>query len=160
MELCPCGTGATFDECCGVFISGRALPPTPEKLMRSRYTAYTKNNLDYIANTMHGPAAERFEATAAQAWTDHVQWLKLDVLETSVNGDIGFVEFLAHFRENNKRHVMHELSEFHCENGAWYYYDGKTPQHKAPVRIVTKGRNDPCGCGSGKKFKKCCGHLV
>ena len=35
---------------------------------------------------------------------------------------------------------------------------GKMPQKKAPVRKAEKvGRNDPCPCGSGKKYKKCCG---
>ncbi|MBQ8917973.1 MAG: SEC-C domain-containing protein, partial [Oscillospiraceae bacterium] len=29
---------------------------------------------------------------------------------------------------------------------------------KKPMRAGTKvGRNDPCPCGSGKKYKKCCG---
>lgn len=160
MENCPCGTGSDYYACCGVYIAGQALPPTPEKLMRSRYTAYTKNDLNYIAKTMNGPAAERFEATIAQEWASHIQWLKLDVLNTHVNGNLGFVEFLAHYREHDKRHVMHEVSEFRLENGAWYYYDGKAPAHKPPVRVVTKGRNDPCGCGSGNKFKKCCGNLT
>ena len=26
-----------------------------------------------------------------------------------------------------------------------------------PLAEVKVGRNDPCPCGSGKKFKKCCG---
>jgi preprotein translocase subunit SecA len=31
-------------------------------------------------------------------------------------------------------------------------------QKPAPVRAAKKvGRNDPCPCGSGKKYKKCCG---
>ena len=32
-------------------------------------------------------------------------------------------------------------------------------QAKGPVRRQSKkiGRNDLCRCGSGKKFKKCCG---
>ncbi len=35
---------------------------------------------------------------------------------------------------------------------------GKMPQRKEPVRKGEKvGRNDPCPCGSGKKYKKCCG---
>ena len=25
-----------------------------------------------------------------------------------------------------------------------------------PIRSVKVGRNDPCTCGSGKKYKKCC----
>ncbi|MEG1687865.1 MAG: SEC-C metal-binding domain-containing protein, partial [Angelakisella sp.] len=29
---------------------------------------------------------------------------------------------------------------------------------RRPVRVANKvGRNDPCPCGSGKKYKKCCG---
>ena len=35
-------------------------------------------------------------------------------------------------------------------------------KHKTkPVKAETKiGRNDPCPCGSGKKFKKCCGRVT
>ena len=30
-----------------------------------------------------------------------------------------------------------------------------------PVRVEQKvGRNDPCPCGSGKKYKKCCGAVA
>jgi uncharacterized protein YecA (UPF0149 family) len=28
---------------------------------------------------------------------------------------------------------------------------------RAPVKSVKIGRNEPCPCGSGKKYKKCCG---
>jgi preprotein translocase subunit SecA len=32
------------------------------------------------------------------------------------------------------------------------------PAHKQPVKAAHKvGRNDPCPCGSGKKYKNCCG---
>lgn len=35
---------------------------------------------------------------------------------------------------------------------------GKMPTRREPVRKAQKvGRNDPCPCGSGKKYKKCCG---
>ncbi|WP_108651965.1 UPF0149 family protein [Dongshaea marina] len=30
------------------------------------------------------------------------------------------------------------------------------PQNTQPVRTDKVGRNDPCPCGSGKKYKKCC----
>jgi uncharacterized protein len=29
--------------------------------------------------------------------------------------------------------------------------------HAPQVKLAKLGRNDPCSCGSGKKFKKCCG---
>jgi len=31
------------------------------------------------------------------------------------------------------------------------------PPRPAPVRVDKVGRNDPCPCGSGKKYKRCCG---
>ncbi len=31
------------------------------------------------------------------------------------------------------------------------------PAEKKPVRVNKIGRNDPCPCNSGKKYKKCCG---
>ena len=38
--------------------------------------------------------------------------------------------------------------------------DGMAPEDSEEVHMyngVKVGRNDPCPCGSGKKFKKCCG---
>ena len=35
--------------------------------------------------------------------------------------------------------------------------DNEPPQKAQPIRVDKKvGRNDPCPCGSGKKYKKCC----
>ncbi|MCS6245185.1 MAG: SEC-C domain-containing protein [Opitutus sp.] len=52
---------------------------------------------------------------------------------------------------------MHEKSEFQRIGGKWIF--ARTlRQGPAPVKTEPKvGRNDPCTCGSGKKFKKCCG---
>ena len=36
--------------------------------------------------------------------------------------------------------------------------NSETPQKKEPIRVEkTVGRNEPCPCGSGKKYKQCCG---
>ncbi|MCD6170523.1 MAG: preprotein translocase subunit SecA [Candidatus Latescibacteria bacterium] len=38
---------------------------------------------------------------------------------------------------------------------------GRETKRPAPVRVGKKiGRNDPCPCGSGKKYKKCCGRFA
>ena len=50
---CPCGSPRSFDSCCGPFHSGgERNPPTAEALMRSRYTAYARADIDYIARTL------------------------------------------------------------------------------------------------------------
>jgi hypothetical protein len=40
------------------------------------------------------------------------------------------------------------------ETPSWGLLDSLGTPHREPLRKV--GRNDPCPCGSGKKFKKCC----
>jgi preprotein translocase subunit SecA len=35
--------------------------------------------------------------------------------------------------------------------------EGKKPKQQPVTVEKTPGRNDPCPCGSGKKYKKCCG---
>jgi SEC-C motif-containing protein len=36
-------------------------------------------------------------------------------------------------------------------------HGGEVNPKDPPRRVEKVGRNDPCPCGSGKKFKKCCG---
>ena len=159
-QLCPCGTGLTYQTCCGVFISGLASPETPEKLMRSRYTAYTQQNFDYLEDTMKDPAASKFDIESARTWTDKVEWIRLEVISASTEEEKGHVEFIAYFYENKIRHAMHELSEFHFIEGKWYYLDGVPPKQRPPIPDSLRKRNDACTCGSGKKYKRCCGMLA
>lgn len=158
MHSCPCGTDKIYSECCGVFISGKLNPATPEELMRSRYTAYSQANIDYIAATMKGPAALNFDRVDANQWAHDVNWLALEVVNASHNDSIGHVEFLAHYAHGGQRFVLHEISEFRFEDGRWYYVDGKAPEKissKKTAPVVS--RNALCSCGSNKKYKKCCG---
>jgi SEC-C motif-containing protein len=147
MTLCPCGSNTAYEACCGLFINGSATPATPEALMRSRYTAYTQANIEYISKTMKGPAAKDFNAEEAEAWAKQITWLTLQVLYVKQDKTHGWVEFVAQYAYGAKKHNLHEVSEFCLEEGKWYYIDGKTPKI---------GRNDFCPCGSNKKFKKCC----
>jgi SEC-C motif-containing protein len=155
MPNCPCGSNKIYDECCGIYIEYRNKPETPEKLMRSRYTAYTQANVDYIQKTMKKPALNAFDATSAKQWASTVQWLGLEVVNSATDKAKGWVEFIAYFSEQGKNNCIHEISEFFQENGQWYYVDGKQKNTK-PDTKMKMGRNDPCACGSGKKYKVCC----
>ena len=53
-----------------------------------------------------------------------------------------------------------EIKEIQKPQDQQLTYSGSgEPQKKKPVQRTSKkvGRNAPCPCGSGKKFKKCCG---
>ncbi len=159
MNYCPCGTGKDYHDCCGMFISGLKSPPSPEALMRSRYTAYSQVNIDYIAKTMKSPAADNFDVAATRAWASKINWIQLTVIRATSDGSQGVVEFIAHYFLDKQKYTLHEISEFILENGQWYYVNGTQPNQRVSSEPVKKiGRNDICPCGSSKKFKKCCGH--
>ncbi len=148
---CPCLSQQTYELCCGPFINGTARPQTPEQLMRSRYTAYTQANMEYIGATMQGQAAKGFDPEQMRLWAQSVEWLGLEVIQApKAQATRGIVEFIARYRLNGEVHQIHEVSEFARLNGGtrWYYITGKAPKVE---------RNAPCPCGSGKKYKRCCG---
>lgn len=122
---CPCGSNADFQACCAPYLHVTKYAPTPEALMRSRYTAYFKGNLTYIEATMRGPALVKFHQQR------HVKrsyaWAGLQVITAygDVNPNVGYVEFIAKYKHNNQANQIHELSKFHREEGRWYYVDGE-----------------------------------
>ena len=122
--------------------------------MRSRYTAYTMANIDYIKKTMHGKPLASFNEQEAVRWSQSVYWLGLRVISSwQDNEDSGFVEFIASYLDNGTVKTMHETSEFLKINDSWFYIDG---QH-IPEPTKNVSRNAPCPCGSSRKFKNCHG---
>ena len=156
MTLCPCGSGRELDECCGPIVAG-STAPTPDALMRSRYTAFVLGKIEHIDRT-HAPEIRRdFNRAEAERTAAEVEWLGLDVRHASENGDSGKVEFAIHFRRDGQELTQHEVSSFRREEGHWVYEGGQVSAKHPPRQVVKIGRNDPCPCGSGKKYKKCCG---
>ena len=125
--------------------------------MRSRYTAYTRFDDKYLLSTWH--ADTRPSTPTPSDDGDGSVWTGLDILRTEagqVGDKTGIVEFIAHCNVNGVTSQLHEISEFSHDGERWSYIDGTGLQ---PIRRETPkvGRNEPCPCGSGKKFKKCCG---
>jgi len=162
MELCPCGSKKTYDQCCLPIIKGEEKAKTAEQLMRSRYTAHCKHEIDHIFNSCLPDKRKGFDRKETQKFATKSKWLGLEIVETidgSVDDTKGQVEFIARFNLKNKPQFMHEKSNFEKFEGNWYYVDGKSVPYKPIIRSTSKiGRNDPCPCGSGKKYKKCCGN--
>lgn len=156
MQVCPCGTSLALADCCGPIISG-VLAPTPEALMRSRYSAFVLGNIDHVERTHAPEIGDDFNRAEAERTASDVEWLGLEVLSASEAGDAGTVEFSIRFRRDGQEFGQYELASFRRDDGRWLYVSGKVGP-KPPPRQVTKiGRNDACPCDSGKKYKKCCG---
>jgi len=158
---CPCGNDVPLDDCCGRFIRAGELPETAEQLMRARYTAYTMQEVDYIIATHVADGEGDVDRASTEKWAAESQWLGLEIVDTVAGGagdDRGEVEFIARYRLQGTEAAHHERGRFQRVDGRWLYLDGEMVKPKPTVRATPKvGRNDPCPCGSGFKYKKCCG---
>lgn len=160
MELCPCGSKIDFEKCCGPYLRGTKKPETAEALMRSRYTAFHEGELEYIYNTHHESTRGELDMEGIKTWALESDWLGLEILSTekgTAKDKEGKVEFRCLFNYAGKNQSHHELSSFKKEGDQWYFVDGVLRDATFKRTEPKVGRNDPCPCGSGKKYKKCCG---
>lgn len=124
---CPCGTGKELAHCCQPFIKGTEMPATPEQLMRSRYTAFSLKNMKYIQETMDPQVRLEFDLKANEEWALSSQFLKLEVIQASQEGNKGQVEFKAWFKTGDgPEQIHHEFAKFRKQAGVWYFKDGRT----------------------------------
>lgn len=159
MTTCPCGSKREFDACCGPFIAGEPAP-TAEALMRSRYVAYTLGDLDYIERTNTEYALAAFNRVDMEASLPGTEWTGMEILETEGGQEDdteGTVKFSFKYRNGGRDFSQLEISKFQRVEGEWRYDDSEVNPKPPPVRVDKIGRNDPCPCGSGKKYKKCHG---
>lgn len=159
MESCPCGSGITYTKCCQPLVNEEQSAETAVQLMRARYSAYTTAAIDFLFNTTHPDHRKGYDHDGTQKWAENSEWLGLEIIGTSLGGPedaTGEVEFIARFRENDIPREHHERGHFTREEGRWYFTNGEMVKPK-PVTSTKIGRNSPCTCGSGRKYKKCCG---
>lgn len=129
--------------------------------MRSRYTAFATGELAHLDATLAPEAREDYDPEETANWSRQSRWKSLEIVATEGGGPDdreGTVEFIARFRFQGRDQAHHERAIF-CrdDDGRWLYVDGYIPKPQQRVVENKVGRNDPCPCGSGKKFKKCCG---
>ena len=128
--------------------------------MRSRYTAFVRGDIKYIDRTHASEKWDAAERSATKRNFNLVEWVRLEVLQIAHGGlrdDTGMGEFAAHFRQNGAEMIHRERSNFRRDDGLWVYVDGDFPEDAGAMQIAKVGRNATCPCGSGNKFKKCCG---
>ncbi len=123
---CPFGSGKPFAGCCEPYLARQALPETAEKLMRSRFTAYVRENIGYLKETLWPKFQPSFDFAATAAWASESHWTSLDVLRTSAGGATdkdGTVLFEAKYLSGGKLHTHRELSRFRKKAGRWFYVE-------------------------------------
>lgn len=167
MSVCPCRLmdqkQINYDDCCGPLLKGKAKAETAEALMRARYSAYAVKNISYIDETQIIVDGEAFNKEEALKWAESSDWLGLEVKKTQKGAaadSTGIVEFIAHYKDKASGTELnhHETALFNKSSEGWKFKEGQIHGAQQIRRLEPKiGRNDPCSCGSNKKFKKCCG---
>ena len=158
--LCHCGSGKAHADCCGPILAG-APAPTAEALMRSRYSAYLERNYSHLRRSLSAEQQADYSEQDAREWAESAEWLGLEITATEGGGETdqeGTVDFVARFRISGEERKHVEKARFIREDGRWVYAGQIVPKTEPVRREAPKvGRNDPCPCGSGKKYKKCHG---
>lgn len=153
---CPCGSGQLFEACCEPILTGRSQAATAEQLMRARFTAHVAHDFEFLHRSYRATADKPYIPEEGEP---SVTWTKLVVHshEVTDNPEKAFVDFSAYGTEGGVEKVLHEKAEFLRINGRWLYTRearlGPAPYKAAAPKV---GRNEPCPCGSGRKYKQCC----
>jgi len=127
-DLCPCGSKQNYADCCGAIINGKREAVTCLELMKSRYSAYTKADINYLILSHHSktrPTAK--ERNGIKQWAESVRWMQLIIVNTrngTATDNEGHVEFKALYFEDGQIQQIHEKSLFQRENGKWIYVSG------------------------------------
>lgn len=129
-DSCPCGSGQTYEHCCGPFHEGEKQPKHAKDLMRSRYSAYELNLPDYIIETTH-PQNPDYLANR-QVWSEdiaffsnHTDFSGLEILFAEEKGSTAYVTFRAILFQEGKDATITEKSIFERVDGKWLYKKGE-----------------------------------
>ena len=141
---------------------------TAERLMRTRYSAFVLIKPEYIVKTTVPAQQALLDVAAIESWAKETDWAGLEIVEHTpkLGKRHAQVEFKAYFKSpeetsgglEEKTQAHHELSTFvkvkdKANNDArWYFLD--------PTVAMAVSQKQPCICGSGEKFKRCCGSYI
>lgn len=149
-ELCPCGSGTPFVDCCSPVIAGKRAAATAAQLMRSRYTAFAKGNVDYILSSHDPETVKDVVREEVEAWSQQSEWLGLDIVRTEAgeaDDETGTVDFVAKYRLKGLTTQHRERAEFRRVDGKWVFVDG------ADIPVERKAKAASKWVGKKKKKK-------
>ncbi len=156
-QPCPCGSGIVYEQCCAPLHNHTVKADSAVQLMRSRYCAFVLEDVDYLIKTTSIAQRHQLDRKSLTDWIARTNWQRLEILDTLAGqrqDTQGEVEFKAWYflDEGATLQCHHERSQFKKEGSGWAFIDPNTATN------TVSGRNSPCPCGSGRKFKRCCGN--
>ena len=176
LPICPCqinpvsdaiGAPLLYQDCCQPYHDGLLnkeadgiKAETAKRLMRTRYSAFVLVKPNYIVKTTIPAQQNLLDIKAIENWAKETDWAGLEIVTHTpkLGKRHAQVEFKAYFKTNENLQAHHELSAFvkvtdkNSNNARWYFLD--------PTVSMSVSQKQPCICGSGEKFKRCCGAYI
>jgi uncharacterized protein len=122
------------------------------------------------ADALHLPQVDDFGELLGQGWAQgFVAGMNLcaeawdPLMENEDEGDIALqilalaVDDSTLLPDDARAAIVEELPDIVRTVASYWRNPPAAPAPKLPIRSSKIGRNEPCPCGSGKKYKKCCG---
>ena len=126
---CPCCSLMPYDICCGPLHRGERPASSPHVLMRARFSAFAKENAEYIYETY---VKEERENTSVESIRESLRgrvWTKLEIHNASLETPLlGWVEFSAFCTVLGKEYVLRERSAFRKDDEGWCYWNTRSVQ--------------------------------
>ncbi|PIR23076.1 MAG: hypothetical protein COV44_04965 [Deltaproteobacteria bacterium CG11_big_fil_rev_8_21_14_0_20_45_16] len=132
-------------------------PESAKSLLEKRYECFTKGDVDFILESHHPETKEQIQRQAVEEWSKNSKWHGLKVDSVDEKSDKTVIDFTVIYERDFEKRFHREIAEFKKHEGKWFYFDSSFPKPETIRNDQKIGRNDPCTCGSGKKFKKCHG---
>ena len=166
MTPCPCqvspapnslSQAIAYSDCCQPYHKGLKKAETAERLMRTRYSAFVKVLPEYIVTTTLPVQQSLLDVAAIEDWAKQTPWAGLEIIQHTpkLGKRHAQVEFKAFYTTADAQQAAHhERSTFvkvkdEAVNETWFFLD--------PTVAMSVTQKQPCICGSGEKFKRCCG---
>jgi SEC-C motif-containing protein len=132
-------------------------PSSPKALLEARYKAFVTADIDFLMASHHPETRDQVDRKSIEAWAKESEWRGLTIENEDVKKDKALITFTVKYSRDFQGFNHREDAEFRKSEDRWYYFDSVFPKQETIRHESKVGRNDPCSCGSGKKFKKCCG---
>lgn len=159
-DTCPCASGKTFVECCQPVIAGKRQAQTASELLRARYSAFVSADIDFIVETHHPSTRDQVTRESIEEWSTGSEWRGLEIHseDDGDDADTSIIMFTVRYDVDGVPQEHFERSIFHRDGGSWFFLNSDEGKQETIRREEPKvGRNEPCPCGSGKKYKRCHG---
>lgn len=99
--------------------------------MRARYSAFAKNQMQFLHDTTDPQTVDQIDEEANKEWAENARFLKLEILHAEEKATKGTVEFKAYYTVEVEDYIHHEVSTFRKQAGEWFFKSGKIKGEKS-----------------------------